>query len=82
MCNVADFRMERCRLVGAFYEKSPKTETGNVIRNCKTVLSGCENNIFASKKEKLVVASGLKEYIVVDDDDILLICPLSERTED
>ena len=75
----ADFGWSDVGSWGAFYEKSPKTETGNVIRNCKTVLSGCENNIFASKKEKLVVASGLKEYIVVDDDDILLICPLSEE---
>lgn len=75
----ADFGWSDVGSWGAFYEKSPKTETGNVIRNCKTVLSGCENNIFAAKKEKLVVASGLKEYIVVDDDDILLICPLSEE---
>lgn len=75
----ADFGWSDVGSWGAFYEKSPKTETGNVIRNCKTVLSGCENNIFAAKQEKLVVASGLKDYIVVDDDDILLICPLSEE---
>lgn len=64
---------------GAFYDKSPKAEKGNVTRNCKTVLSSCENNIFASKKEKLIVASGLKNYIVADNNDILLICPLSEE---
>ena len=64
---------------GAFYEKSPKTENGNVFRNCKTVINDCQNNIFAAKKEKLIVASGLKDYIVADNDDILLICPLSEE---
>ena len=75
----ADFGWSDVGSWGAFYEKSPKTEAGNVIRNCKTVICNCKNNIIASKKEKLVVASGLKDYIVVDDDDILLICPMSEE---
>ena len=50
-----------------------------MFRNCKTVINDCQNNIFAAKKEKLIVASGLKDYIVADNDDILLICPLSEE---
>ena len=64
---------------GAYYEKSPKAEHRNVIHNCRTVLNNCENNIFAAKKEKLIVASGLDGYVVADNDDILLICPLSEE---
>ena len=64
---------------GAYHEKSPKAEHRNVIRNCRTVLNNCENNIFAAKTEKLIVASGLKDYIVADNEDILLICPLSEE---
>ena len=64
---------------GAYYEKSPKAEHRNVIHNCRTVLNNCENNIFAAKNEKLIVASGLDGYVVADNDDILLICPLSEE---
>lgn len=64
---------------GAYHEKSPKAEHRNVIHNCRTVLNNCENSIFASKSGKLVVASGLKDYIVADNDDILLICPLAEE---
>lgn len=64
---------------GAYYEKSPKAENRNVLRNCRTVLSNCHGNIFAAKKEKLIVASGLEDYIIADNDDILLICPLSEE---
>ena len=64
---------------GALYEKSPKADNGNVMRNCKTVISNCEGNIFAAKTEKLIVASGLKNYIVADNNDILLICPLDEE---
>lgn len=50
-----------------------------MTRNCRTVLSGCEGNLFAAKQEKLIVASGLKDYIIADNDDILLICPLAEE---
>lgn len=64
---------------GALYEKAPKRDDGNVFRNCKTVISNCSNNIFASTKEKLIVASGLNNYIVAENDDILLICPLDEE---
>ena len=64
---------------GAYYEKSPKAEHRNVLHNCRTVLNNCENNIFAVKKEKLVVASGLEGYIVADSGDVLLICPLDEE---
>ncbi len=64
---------------GAFYEKSPKTEDGNVVRNCKTVLNDCHHNIIVSRRDKLVVASGVNDSIIIDDDDILLICPLSEE---
>ncbi len=64
---------------GAYYEKSPKAEHRNVLHNCRTVISNCEGNVFAAKKEKLIVASGLKDYIIADNDDILLICPLSEE---
>ena len=49
------------------------------MRNCKTVINNCEGNIFAAKTEKLIVASGLKNYIVADNGNILLICPLDEE---
>ena len=64
---------------GALYEKSPKNADGNVFRNCKTVINNCTGNVFAAKTEKLIVASGLQDYIVADNGEILLICPLSEE---
>lgn len=64
---------------GAYYEKAPKAERHNVLHNCRTVLHNCEGNIFAAKGDKLIVASGMKGYIVADNGDILLICPLSEE---
>lgn len=36
--------------------------------------------IFTSDKRKLVVVQGLENYIVVDTDDVLMICPRDERS--
>lgn len=62
------------------YDHSPKSREGNVIRNCSFIGSGTEGCIVAvSDPGKLVVISGLKDYIVADSGDVLLIHPKSEE---
>ena len=36
-------------------------------------------NIFAVRDQKLIVVDGLKDYIVADAGDVLLICPKSNE---
>ena len=38
-----------------------------------------EGNIFAVNGEKLIVVDGLKDYIVADSGDVLLVCPKGEE---
>ncbi len=64
---------------GALYDTSPKSIEGNVTQNCKSLTINCADNIIATREEKLVVASGLKGYIVADTDDVLLIVPQEEE---
>lgn len=64
---------------GSLYEISPKTKENNVTQNCKTLLYNSSNNIIAVKDDKLIVASGLNDYIIADSGDVLLICPKSEE---
>ncbi len=64
---------------GVLYEYSPKSKEGNVSQNCNAMLYNCHNNMIAAKPGKLIVASGLKNFIVADSDDVLLICPQSEE---
>lgn len=65
---------------GVLYEHSPKSKEGNVTQNCNTKLYNCNNNMIAVKRrDKLIVASGLKNFIIADSDDVLLICPQSEE---
>ena len=63
----------------ALYETSPKTKEGNVTQNCRILASDCQGTIFAVKGEKIIVAEGLKDYIVADNDNALLIYPISRE---
>ena len=58
---------------------SPKNQDGNVTQRSKTLLFDSHNNVIAVKGDRLVVASGLDNYIVADADDVLLIVPRSEE---
>lgn len=63
----------------ALYDNSPKNRDGNVTQNCNVLAYNASGNIFAVNGEKLIVVDGLKDYIVADAGDVLLICPKSEE---
>lgn len=65
---------------GSLYENSTHDTDNNAARGCILKAYESTGNIVAtSTAEKAVVAVGLKDYIVADTDDVLLICPLSEE---
>lgn len=63
----------------ALYESSPRNHEGNVTQNAKVLAYGCEGNVFAAEGDKIIVAAGLKDYIVADTGNALLICPRSDE---
>ena len=63
----------------ALYDNSPKNRDGKVTQNCNVLAYNSSGNIFAVNGEKLIVADGLKNYIVADAGDVLLICPKAEE---
>lgn len=63
----------------ALYDNSPKNKDGNVAQNCNLLAYNSSGNIFAVRGEKLIVVSGLNDYIVADTGDVLLVCPKSEE---
>jgi mannose-1-phosphate guanylyltransferase len=63
----------------ALYETSPRNIDGNVTQNCKLLSADCKGSVFAIKGDKVVVAVGLKDYIVAENGNALLICPLSDE---
>lgn len=63
----------------ALYDNSPKNRESNVTQNCSVLAYNSKGNIFAVKGDKLVVVSGLNDYIIADAGDVLLVCPKSEE---
>ena len=63
----------------SLYDNSPRNKSGNVAQNCSLLSYDSSGNIFAVKEDKLVVVDGLKDYIVADAGDVLLICRKGEE---
>ena len=67
---------------GSLYESSHRDSHGNVMRNCEVSSYDSEGCIFAVRDSgKLIVASGLKNYIIADSGDVLMIHPRSQEQE-
>lgn len=58
------------------YDISPKTKGANVTQNARTLLYESSGCIVSEECEKVVVVAGLKDYIVADTSNALLICPV------
>ena len=63
----------------SLYETSPRNADGNVTQNCKVIATDCSGSIFAAEGDKIIVAAGLKDFIVADTQNALLIFPLDEE---
>ena len=57
-----------------------KDALGNAVMAEKTLMTEDRNSlIVATDKGKLVAVKGLKDFMVIDTDDVLLICPKNDR---
>lgn len=65
----------------ALYETAPKDRDANVIIKSRVLTEGCRGSVFAVEGDRIVVASGLENYIVAQTDRALLICPLEKEQE-
>ncbi len=59
---------------GSLYELSDKDEQQNVTLKCQSTFYESNNNIVTLSPEKLAIISDLDGYIVVESNDVLLIC--------
>ncbi len=63
---------------GSIYQHSRKDKYAN-SQNENAILYDTRNCVVSLPKNKVAVVSGLKDYIIVDTEDTLLICPRSEE---
>jgi mannose-1-phosphate guanylyltransferase len=70
----ADFGWSDLGTWSSLYDHSGKDEKGNTVEGENVFLYDSENSIIKFSNDKIVVLHGLKDYIVVEADNILLAC--------
>lgn len=66
---------------GSLYDKLDKDAHDNAVVNARVLAEDASGNMIRSNKDKIVVVDGLKDYIIVDKDEVLLIFP-KEKEQD
>lgn len=66
---------------GSLYDKLDKDENNHAVVNAKVISEDASGNMIRSPKDKIVVVDGLKDYIIVDNEDVLLIYPKSKEQD-
>jgi len=66
---------------GSLYETREKNEHGNSIVGKNVMMYDSQNCIVNMSKDKLLVAHGLDGYIIVEADNILLICRKNDEQQ-
>ena len=66
---------------GSLHDKLDKDGNNNTVVNATVILENASNNIIRSEAEKLVVIDGLHDYIIVDNENVLLIYPKSKEQD-
>jgi len=66
---------------GSLYNKLPKDSNQNASVGGETIFRDSSNNMVRTQNGKRVVIQGLNDYIVVEKEDVLLICPKSDEQD-
>ncbi|MGV6845701.1 MAG: mannose-1-phosphate guanylyltransferase [Lutibacter sp.] len=66
---------------GSLYEKLPKDELGNVFTGSAAIFRKAQNNMVNTTSNKKVVIQGLHDFIVVENEHMLLICPKADQQD-
>lgn len=66
---------------GSLHDKLDKDSNNNTVVNAKVILENATNNIIHSNAKKLVVIDGLDDFIVVDNENVLLIYPKGKEQD-
>jgi len=59
----------------SLFDVLPADNDGNIVRNCQGLtLDTKDSLVFGTRKERLVVIIGVENLVVVDTEDVLMIC--------
>lgn len=66
---------------GSLYNKLEKDADQNATVGSENIFRDASGNMIRTQSGKRVVIQGLKDYIVVEKDDVLLICPRKDEQD-
>lgn len=66
---------------GSIYEEVDKDSNANAILNARVVALEATGNVISSHGNKVVVVDGLKDYIIIDEKEVLLLVPKAKEQE-
>ena len=66
---------------GSLYEKLDKDEQENAVVHAQVLAENASGNIIRTAGKKVVVVDGLKDYIIVEKEDVLVIVPKSKEQD-
>ncbi|MEQ3655025.1 MAG: mannose-1-phosphate guanylyltransferase [Dokdonia sp.] len=66
---------------GSLYEKLPKDEQDNAVVHSKVLASNATGNMIRTSTDKIVVVDGLSDYIIVEEEDVLVIVPKAKEQD-
>ena len=71
---ISDFGWSDIGTWGSLYEHKKKDESGNSISGSNVYPYKLQNCIVRFPEDKIVILEGLRNYIVVESDNMLLVC--------
>ncbi|MGA1226711.1 MAG: mannose-1-phosphate guanylyltransferase [Tamlana sp.] len=66
---------------GSLYDKLDKNNSGNAVVNARTLTQDASGNMIRTKNDKIVVVDSLNDYIIVDEEEVLLIFPKTKEQD-
>ncbi len=77
----ADFGWSDLGTWTSLYENSEKDEKGNVLKGGNIMIYDVENSMMSTTTNRLVVVKSVKDLIIVDTPDVLLVCDKNKEQE-
>ena len=78
---LASFEWSDLGTWGSLYLENEKDAQQNVVLNARVLAQQSEGNIISSHCGKVVVLDGLNDYIIVDEEEVLMIVPKEKEQE-
>lgn len=66
---------------GSLFNESEKDSSENAVLNARVLAKDASRNIISSKTNKVIVVEGLQDFIIVDEEEVLLLVP-KEKEQD